>query len=211
LQGKLKIAMIKVDNRVCNNNLSKEELIERIIVSKTSYADAPKIVEILARCFDLPSQREALRQLLYSNANLDESIKLVDKETNDIYGLLILSDFPIHIGSPLVEYNYNLAVILSKYKQLNGHSFLIDERLRGTSLDKKMISFNKELYDKYDIIWCAVENDLKSHNYWKRLGFTELFTTSEAKFYTKYLNKNVTLDIYKDEAKKLLVNEKDNY
>lgn len=202
--------MIQVNNILCDNDLSKEDLINHMIVTKTSYSDAKNIIAILAKCFGLYSQEEALMQLLQSKANLNESIKLIDERNGDIYGVLILSEFPMHVGSPIVEYDYNKAWKLSKYRQLNGHSFIIDERLRGCKYDKEMLSHNNQFIEQYDVLWCAVENSLKSQKYWKRFGFNELFKNREATFYIKIKDKKIFDDIYTDEVENLLKNEENN-
>jgi hypothetical protein len=81
--------MIDLCNRLVDNELTKEELLPNIEVVSTTYEDAPILVELLAKCFNLPSQEVALRQLLYSNAQLDKSVKAIDKKNGDIYGFLI--------------------------------------------------------------------------------------------------------------------------
>ena len=189
--------MIDLCNRLVNNDLTKEELLQNIEIKSTSYNDAPELTALLAKCFDLPSQEEALRQLLYSDAQLDNSVKVVDKRNGDIYGFLIFSKFPIHIGSPLMHVNARLGGFLIQFNQINGHSFIIDERLRGTGIDKKMLLYQKEFLNKFDLIWAAVECDLKSHNYWKRLGFKELFKIQEATFYCIFNDKIISNDIYR--------------
>ena len=188
--------MIDLCNRLINNNLTKDELLPNIEVVSTSYGDAPMLTELLAKCFNLPSQEEALRQLLYSDAQLDMSVKAIDKRNGDIYGFLIFSRFPLHIGSPLMHFNAKLGGFLVQFNQINGHSFILDERLRGTGIDKKMLALQKEALNKYDLIWCAVEKDLKSHVYWKRLGFRELFKIPEATFYGIFNDKIFSDDIY---------------
>jgi hypothetical protein len=81
---------------------------------------------------------------------------------------------------------------LSDFKQVNGHSFIIDERLRNSGIDKKMLHFNTEfLAENYDLIWIGVEIDLRSHKYWERLGFTEVFRIPEAVFYLMPLSKKM--------------------
>ena len=188
--------MINLCNRLINNDLTKDELLPNIEVVSTSYGDAPMLTELLAKCFNLPSQEEALRQLLYSDAQLDMSVKAIDKRNGDIYGFLIFSRFPLHIGSPLMHFNAKLGGFLVQFNQINGHSFILDERLRGTGIDKKMLALQKEALNKYDLIWCAVEKDLKSHVYWKRLGFRELFKIPEATFYGIFNDKIFSDDIY---------------
>ena len=188
--------MIDLCNTLINNGLTKEELLPNIEIVSTSYKDAPILTELLAKCFAMPSQEEALRQLLYSDAQLEHSVKAVDKRNGDIYGFLIFSRFPLHIGSPILHANAKLGGFLVQFNQINGYSFILDERLRGTGIDKKMLSYEKEFLNKFDMIWAAVENDLRTHSYWKRLGFKELFKIPQATFYAMFNEKLVSHDIY---------------
>ena len=188
--------MIDLCNRLVNNELTKEELLPNIEIVSTSYEDAPILTELLAKCFNLPREEDALRQLLYSNAQLDNSVKAIDKRNGDIYGFLIFSQFPLHIGSPIMHLNIKLGGFLIQFNQINGHSFILDERLRGTGIDRKMLFHQREFLDKYELIWIAVERDLKTHSYWKRLGFKELFSIPEATFYGLLNDKFVSNDIY---------------
>ena len=188
--------MIDLCNRLVDNNLTKEELLQNIEVVSTSYDDAPILTELLYKCFNLPSIEDALRQLLYSNAQLDNSVKVIDKRNGDIYGFLIFSVFPIHIGSPILHLDAKLGGFLIQFSQINGHSFILDERLRGTGIDKKMLFYNKEFLENFEMIWIAVENSLKTHSYWKRLGFKELFKIPEATFYCFLNDKKISNDIY---------------
>jgi hypothetical protein len=81
---------------------------------------------------------------------------------------------------------------LEGYKQINGHSFVIDERLRNCGLDKKMLYFNTDfLIKNYDFIWIGVEESLRSKSYWERLGFTKVFEIPEATFYLMPLSKKM--------------------
>ena len=100
------------------------------------------------------------------------------------------------VALPLSKEDEELCEYLMKYNQINGHSFIIDERLRGTSIHKKMLMFNYEYLKQFDIIWCAVEKDLKSHSYWKHLGFEEILSIDEAKFYIKPSSKELMLEIF---------------
>ena len=201
--------MIDLSNRLVDNELTKEELLQNIEIVSTTYEDAPILTKLLAKCFGLPSQEEALRQLIFSNAQLDKSVKAIDKNNGDIYGFLIFSIFPIHRGSPLLHINPRLGGFLVQFSQINGHSFIIDERFRGTGIDKKMLSYQKEYINNFEFIWCAVEESLRTDNYWKRLGFRELFKIPEATFYGIFNDKIVSNDIYSiiDELK----DEKNHY
>ena len=184
--------MIDLCNKLIDNDLSRKDLLERVEIKKTSKDDLDQICKTLAKAFDLSSDAEAFQQLTQSNALLDESIKLVDKENGDIYGLLMFCEYPIKVGSPISFEEPNLSQYLDNFSQVNGHSFIIDERLRGTNLDKKMLFHNiKFLSDNYDFIWIGVECDLTTHNYWKRLGFTEVFRIPQAAFYLAPLSQKM--------------------
>lgn len=184
--------MINLGNKLIDNDKTKEELINSVEIKKTTEEDLFDICKTLTKAFDLSSEFEAYSQLINSNALLNESIKLVDKKSGEIYGLLMFCDFPINIGSPINIVEKELSNYLSKYSQVNGHSFIIDERLRGCGLDKKMLFYNKKfLTENYDLIWIGVESSLKSKNYWKRLGFIEVFKIEEATFYLIPLSKKM--------------------
>ena len=175
--------MIDLCNKLIDNELTQKELLERVEIRKTSLEDLVPICKTLAKAFDLSCDAEAYQQLCQSKVLLDESIKLVDKETNEIYGLLIFCECPIKLGSPISFLEKELSQYLDGFVQVNGHSFIIDERLRGTNLDKQMLFFNvKFLRDNYDFIWIGVEKSLKSLPYWHRLGFVDVFEILEATF-----------------------------
>jgi hypothetical protein len=183
---------IDLCNRLVDNELTKNELLEKVEITKTNPSDLGKICDTLSKAFGMESSDEALFQLINSRALLNESIKLVDKETGDIYGLLMFCEYPISFGSPIMIHEKGIGEYLNDFKQVNGHSFVIDERLRGTGLDKKMLFYNiKSIAKDYDLIWIAVETSLRTHAYWQRLGFTEVFSIPEAVFYMMPLNKKL--------------------
>lgn len=184
--------MIDLCNKLVDNDLAREDLLGRVEIRKTSVEDLEQICKVLAKSFNLSSHLEALFQLGNSKARLDESVKLVDKETDDIYGLLIFTEYPIDRGSPIRMVESGISEFLSDYKQVNGHSFIIDERLRNCGLDKKMLYFNTDfLIKNYDFIWIGVEESLRSKSYWERLGFTKVFEIPEATFYLIPLSKKM--------------------
>lgn len=184
--------MIDLCNKLVDNDLAREDLLGRVEIRKTSVEDLEQICNVLAKSFNLSSHLEALFQLGNSKARLDESVKLVDKETDDIYGLLIFTEYPIDRGSPIRMVESGISEFLSDYKQVNGHSFIIDERLRNCGLDKKMLYFNTDfLIKNYDFIWIGVEESLRSKSYWERLGFTKVFEIPEATFYLIPLSKKM--------------------
>ena len=184
--------MIDLCNKLVDNDLTKKDLLEKVEIQKTKKDDLEQICKTLAKAFDLSSDAEALQQLTQSNALLDESIKLVDKENGDIYGLLMFCEYPINVGSPILFEEANLSQYLDNFSQVNGHSFIIDERLRGTKLDKKMLFHNiKFLSDNYDFIWMGVEESLGTFRYWERIGFTEVFRIPQAVFYLAPLSQKM--------------------
>ena len=184
--------MIDLCNKLVDNDLAREDLLGRVEIRKTSVEDLEQICKVLAKSFNLSSHLEALFQLGNSKARLDESVKLVDNETGDIYGLLIFTEYPIDRGSPIRMVESGISEFLSDYKQVNGHSFIIDERLRNCGLDKKMLYFNTDfLIKNYDFIWIGVEESLRSKSYWERLGFTKVFEIPEATFYLIPLSKKM--------------------
>lgn len=189
--------MINVGKKIVNNDLQPNDVVTSVTVEKTCENDIEKIIETLAKGFEL-TREEVFRQFVNSKILINESVKLVDKNTNDIYGLLTLCEYPIMFGSPIMEVERGIGEYLSQYKQVNGHSFVIDKRLRGSGFDKEMLYKNLSyLTDNYDFIWIGVEKDLKSHNYWKKLGFVEIFSIDEATFYILPLSKRFVEDIYK--------------
>lgn len=188
--------MIDLCNKLVDNNLSKEELLPNIVVTKMSYEDAPVIVSLLSKSFGIHDEEEALRQLIFSDAQLDESVKVIDRRNGDIYGFLIFSKYPLHIGSPIMHMNARMGGFLAQFKQINGHSFMLDERLRGVGIDKKMLYYNADFLKQYEMIWLAVEESLRSGSYWKRLGFKEIMSIPEATFYVMFTNKNESEYIY---------------
>jgi hypothetical protein len=121
---------IDLCNRLVDNELTKNELLEKVEITKTNPSDLGKICDTLSKAFGMESSDEALFQLINSRALLNESIKLVNKETGDIYGLLMFCEYPISFGSPIMIHEKGIGEYLNGFKQVNGHSFVIDERLR---------------------------------------------------------------------------------
>lgn len=188
--------MLDLCNRLVDNKLTKNDLLERVEIRKTTPNDLEDICDTLSKAFDMYSPEEAYLQLMQSRARLDESVKLVDKETGDIYGLLIFCEYPIKYGSPILHFEKGIAEYLDNFTQINGHSFVIDERLRGTGLDRKMLFYNlRFLAETYDMVWIAVEKSLKTLPYWHRLGFIDIFTIEEATFLMLPLSRKIINDI----------------
>ena len=172
-----------------NDSKTKEELINNIEICKTENRDFINIALLFHSQFDLPTERDAVQQLLYSNVNLNESVKLIDKRDGQIYGLLLFSNYRIEKGTPLQFTNEWLVKYLMPMTQLNGFLFIIDPRLRGERFDMEMLLYNKEYWDTFDLIWCAVDTNYNTHNYWKHVGFHEITNIPQATFYVKFKDK----------------------
>lgn len=196
--------MLNLNYLFNDDNKTREELIENVEVTITSYTDAFTLAQLMSKTFSLPNAVEALKQFVYTDANLDNSIKLIDKRDGKIYGFLIFSDFTLDKGSPIIYLNPMLDYYLlyGNFKQINGFAFAIDKRLRGCGFDKKMLFYNLDFLKKYDFIWCGVEAELKSHSYWKRLGFTNIMSVGfgdgspSAEFYISRTDKKPMNDIF---------------
>lgn len=188
--------MIQIENRFNKKKIEKEELEKFCRISKTNEHDIFEIAKILCYNMGLNNPIMALQQLLNTNVNVNESIKLYDPRDNSVYGVLILSNFPMEKGSPLSIIEPKAAKLLKNYSQINGFLFIIDERLRGSGFDKKMIEMALPYISQFDMIWVGVDKNLKTHNYWQRLGLVKTLTTNEAVFYTRFINKKCLEDIY---------------
>ena len=186
---------IDLYNRLTDNDLSRKELLENIVITNTNKNDVAKIIEILSKSFGMGGEYEAFFQIVNSNIDLDNSVKAIDKRDGKIYGLLMFAHYPINNGSPLPFKNNSLCNYLMQYRQINGHSFIIDERIRNAGIDKKMLYYNEDFVKNNDFIWCAVEKDLKSHNYWKKLGFIEICRIEDASFYILPFNDDINFDL----------------
>lgn len=182
----------KTNTLLGDNTLSKDELLDKVVIKKTEDNDIDKVCEIITNTFNLPSVTVAHEQMQTAKVLINESVKLVNKENDDIYGILMFCEYPLSIGTPLKMLEKNLCDYLEKYRHVNGHSFIIDKRLRNTNIDKEMLHFNLEyLRHNYDLIWCGVDASLKSQNYWKKLGFVELIDIPQASFFLLPLSENM--------------------
>ena len=67
-----------------NDNKTKNELLENVVIEKTNYKDVFEIIRILKQTFNIENDKKVIEQLLMSHANLKESVKLIDKRDNKI-------------------------------------------------------------------------------------------------------------------------------
>lgn len=190
-------------NKLQENSITKEELLENIEIKNTCPDDIFEMMRILTLNMGVNDIVMSTHQIVDTNVQLNDSVKVVDKRDGKIYGVLLLSKFPIHKGSPYMMFDRKACEILKEYNQLNGFLFIIDERLRGTNVDRDMIRFAMPYIEKYDFIWVAVEKTLKSHNYWKHMGMFELLEIEDAIFYGKIINKQIFSTIYKKYSEKV--------
>lgn len=185
--------MVKIEDVVFHDLQTSDYLEKHCVIGKTSPQDLDAIASILVYCFNIPkmhgSRMDDVMKFIYdTKLDIYNSVKLFDPYTNRIYGILMVGSKRLHESCPSLMHNSLLYESLKDMKQVNGIGFLIDKRLRGKGYDKKMMMFNKEYFDEYDLIWHGVDNTLNTHNYWKRFGFFECFDDGHVKFYTKFLN-----------------------
>lgn len=187
------MTQINLHNKLVDNQLTTQELLDKVEVSNTSEKDLQQICETLAHAFDLRDAAEAYFQLYNSKIMINDSVKLADKDNGEIYGLLTLCKADITNGTPILEEDYEFGMELKEFKQAYAHAFVIDERLRGRNIDKKMLAKALKflMANSYDFVYCGVEKDLRSHSYWKRLGFVELFSIPQATFYLMPLSEKL--------------------
>ena len=188
--------MKTIINELYNDNKTKEELIDNIAIARIEYNDILDVLFILQKTFHIPTRDEAFNQIYSMSADLPNSVKVFDKRDNKIYGILIFACPDITRATPILNINNTLGSYLKNKNMVNGFAFVLDKRLRGTTLDKQMLMFNKLFLSKYDYIWCGVERELLTDNYWKRLGFKELINTPQATFYLRPLKQKEANDIF---------------
>lgn len=179
--------MLVLGKRLNDTKIPREELLNKVTVCKTTPTDCIEIIRILIECFKIPSIEEAIRYLHFMRVNLSESVKLIDKESGLIYGLLLFGDSTMSSVTPMSYANPTLSCILKNMNQLCGIAFIIDERLRGCGFDKKMLCHNKDFIEQYELVWCGVDKDLNSLNYWLKMGFMRILDTPQAQFLMKII------------------------
>lgn len=188
------------------DNKTRDELLENVVIEKTTFEDIYEVIRIVAHTFEIDDYSQinhhvfnlVEEELANSKADFDQSVKLVDKRDGKIYGVIVYSHFPIQKGSPILEEESTRMIgeYLMGFSQINGFAFIIDKRLRGTGLDKKMIMYNYKWLETFDFIWAATDIDSKTNEYWKRWGGLEILTTDEASFYIKNMSKKNMDDVF---------------
>ena len=188
--------IVRQDDILHVNALTSEELLNKVEVSFMSYCDVYQLAELMTKCFGVSTECFAVEQLIMSRALINNSVKVFDPETDEIYGFLILSRFNLDDGSPIKQIESSLCEFLSQFSQIHGFAFVLDKRLRNQGIDKQMIEMTKPFIESFDFVWLAVDSDLRSDAYWRRMGFRVLFSLPDATFYGRF-NKNIkNADIY---------------
>lgn len=184
------------EDKMHDNDYTSDDLLGRIDISYMDYCDVGQIANLMTKSFGVSTSCFAVEQLIMTRALFNRSVKVYDKETGDIYGFLILSNHNIADGSPIRMVEPTIHEFLSGFTQIHGYAFALDIRLRNKGIDKRMLSMVNGFVNTFDLVWLAVDGDLRSNSYWKRLGFRELFSIPEATFYGKFGPNVKNQDIY---------------
>lgn len=116
--------------------------------------------------------------------SVNYDLSVVEEINGEIVGVLILGDFDITVGSPILRFGAAYYKSIANKKGINGYMFFIKKPYRGTGLDERMLAYIKNRLKEYDYIWAGVGNRLKSQNYWLRHGFKKIFDFNDiATFY----------------------------
>lgn len=164
-----------------NDNKTRDEILENLEYGFLKESDINQVLTSVSHILDVPVFA-LLEQMEVTKVDINNCIKVYDKITNKIYGILIFSDFHIFKGSPILNFTEKCTQFQNT-KGVNGFLFCIDKRLRGTNVHKEMLHKSIPYLSNYDYVWAGVAKNLKTHLYWKRLGFEEVFSIPEATFY----------------------------
>lgn len=179
--------MLVINEKVCNDDLNRNQILKTCKIDYTSASDLLQILRILIKCFKIPNLTLALQYLIDINVDLKRSVKYYDPLTKEIYGLLLFGEQSTKNGIPYFSFKQPiLSEMLNTCRQIQGAAFIIDERVQGSGIDKKMLKF-RNLKETKEMVWCGVNKSLNTHNYWERLGFTNFYEDDVVKFYLKLL------------------------
>lgn len=150
--------------------------LDGIRILKTEASDYEEILNILSEEFNFMSREEIARDI--KDVNLSISIKAIDKD-NKIIGILLFqnTDFSEYMKrvKKVIKTNFDNDYIksLKTKKGISGTAFVISKEYRGTLLNKMFIKETPSIISGYDYVLSEVDERLKTHNYWKRMGFKE--------------------------------------
>lgn len=129
------------------------------------------------------SYETVMEWLTNLSMNWELSVKAVD-ENGETAGFLIMSDYNIEDETEsIVNDEPELLNDLNKLKYIGGFGFVISPKYRGSSLHLKMIRDLADVYKNYDFIFIPVRHELRTHNYWKRMGAIFFYQDEESKYY----------------------------
>lgn len=164
-----------------NDGKTRESLIPNIKIGNLTNNDINQVLGSISNILKIPEEC-LMEQIAVTNVDVTNSIKIYDVRDNKIYGVLIFSKYHVFKGSPVLMFDDVARQFLNK-EGINGYLFCIDKRLRGTHIDKKMLQYSVGYLKQFDYVWAGVGRQLKTHSYWKRMGFNEFLAIPEAIFY----------------------------
>lgn len=171
--------MKKKDKFTQIRKLIREQLelindISKIKIENILDNDYEEVLDIMSEEFDFLSREEVAEAI--DDVNYSISLKAVNQE-NKIVGILLFENTDINsflkrVGKPL-HLNYSLDIFKNK-KGINGTAFVINKKYRGSQLNRMFLSAARSIISGYDYVLSEVMEQLKTHNYWKHMGFKEL-------------------------------------
>ena len=197
----------KFDIYLQDNDKTREELLRDLSLSFMESYDIPQVAALMAKSIGPNTVCEAFEEVIRTNVIINKSVKIYDPKTDEIYGFLILSNYRLEQGSPISSELFSLAEFLSGFSQIHGYAFILDSRLRGTGLDKKMLLKVNNFVNTFDFCWLGVHTALNTDKYWERFGFRKLFTIEDGTFYGKFSENVKSANIY---YKMLFFNSEDH-
>lgn len=183
--------MLVINDHMVNNSLTTRDILKYCRIGEIDKVwDEYPIRHLMTRCFKLPFTES---EEFFKNLDFESSLKFYDYTNQDIYGLLLFSNKKMKNSIPNIKMaNPIIANIFNGLDEKEGSAFILDKRLQGIGLDKLMlkraIEQIKNSKTPPDVIWLGVNRELKSHNYWKRLGFIEFYSDPFVKFYFNLLD-----------------------
>lgn len=171
------------DKFIANPDLTEDEMFDNVVLRECDPSDILNVADAVMKTFGLPTLDMTLRTFDEHKVDLYNSVLAVDAFTDEIYGVLLFAYHPL--SSEIRKNDISFQDFLQTLDMVEGHAFLLDERLRGKGIDKEMLDFAKPFLNTFDAVWCGVDNDMKSHKYWERLGFKKMGENHNACFYMK--------------------------
>lgn len=129
------------------------------------------------------SYEEVMGWLDECSINWPLSVKGLNNE-GETAGFLLMSDYNIEDESATIaDDEPELLADLNSLNYIAGFAFLINPKYRGTRLHYQMLRKLSDVYKNYDFIFIPVRHELRTHNYWKRMGAVYFYEDEESKYY----------------------------